>query len=231
MKPLTMTEEDEREVRDRCAGVMPLGWTGAARDCQSAWAEVDALRAKLAEVEAREAVSRAACESIAEAFAPDADFVTLADRLKAKFAASQAEARALREALEKFKWAAAPDKHRGVSAYPYEEISDLLATPPGDDAALREVCRRVARRIGHGVHGHGHFGCCATKNMQNTFEAEVERVVRRELGSPHTGDRFDCPECGQGVEADEDGLCAMCGADCLTVFGPKATDASEGGNG
>lgn len=26
--------------------------------------------------------------------------------------------------------------------------------------------------------------------------------------------RFDCPQCGPGVSADEDGCCASCGADC-----------------
>ena len=28
-------------------------------------------------------------------------------------------------------------------------------------------------------------------------------------------ERFDCPECGKGVKADEDGCCASCGRDTV----------------
>lgn len=30
-------------------------------------------------------------------------------------------------------------------------------------------------------------------------------------------DRFDCKDCGEGVPADEDGCCVMCGRTCAVV--------------
>lgn len=34
---------------------------------------------------------------------------------------------------------------------------------------------------------------------------------------PESASRFDCPEHGKGVSADEDGCCSTCGADCQQV--------------
>ena len=58
----------------------------------------------------------------------------------------QAHANALRDALEKFRWAAAPEQHGGTSAYPYEEIVDLLAQTPAASLAAHdaEVLERAA---------------------------------------------------------------------------------------
>lgn len=39
--------------------------------------------------------------------------------------------------------------------------------------------------------------------------------------------RFDCQECGQGVAADEDGCCRMCGADAEMVTGQPAPPPAE----
>jgi predicted amidophosphoribosyltransferase len=39
----------------------------------------------------------------------------------------------------------------------------------------------------------------------------VEAVVGRQT------EHFVCPDCGHHVEADEDGCCTMCGADCTVT--------------
>ena len=44
-----------------------------------------------------------------------------------KLADERRHADALVEALTKFMWAASPEQHGGTSAYPYEELRDLLA--------------------------------------------------------------------------------------------------------
>lgn len=60
----------------------------------------------------------------------------------------------------------------------------------------------------------------------NEFIQELERTpniddleaVKQQLAAmlPATQrpDRFDCPRCGPGVAADEDGCCALCGQHC-----------------
>ena len=72
--------------------------------------------------------------------------------------------------------------------------------------------------------------------------AEV-RALRGQLRAwqslPHSDELFICPTCADGVYADEDGCCALCGADCTvepwgTVFAravlaPDADGAGEGG--
>jgi hypothetical protein len=44
---------------------------------------------------------------------------------------------------------------------------------------------------------------------------ELDRLREKLRAKPEPGpNRFDCPACGQGVAADEDGCCATCGRDC-----------------
>lgn len=162
MKPLTMTEEQERTLRALAA--IP----GSTADLL---AEVDALRAKLAEVEGerdRFVEQEAAC------CPEDVGFPEFIDVLTRKLAASQAEARALRGALSLIADGAADPTP--LMAY----AKKALATPPGDDAALREVCMKA-------------------------MEAALK-------------DSYD------GAPWTLESTLAM-------VLGPKATDASEGGNG
>jgi hypothetical protein len=62
-------------------------------------------------------------------------------------------------------------------------------------------------------------------------ELTVERIMAMEQPSPTAGpgqtlEMFVCPDCGAGVAADEDGCCAMCGAD--TTIAPAAPPPSTG---
>jgi hypothetical protein len=95
---------------------------------------VDSLlrRAEAAEKERKDELAATAREIARRAF------VTIErDTLAAQVAA-------LREALSRFKWAAAPEQHRGTSAYPYEEIVDVLADTESAARAHDEKVRREA---------------------------------------------------------------------------------------
>lgn len=48
-------------------------------------------------------------------------------------------------------------------------------------------------------------------------------------GTIFAGERWECPDCGIGVKADEDGCCATCGADCASVLSPVAPEPGNGG--
>ena len=72
---------------------------------------------------------------------------------EAKLADERRHADALVEALTKFMWAASPEQHGGTSAYPYEELRDLLAAhaarraaaaPLSDAGASSEVANGTA---------------------------------------------------------------------------------------
>jgi len=62
-------------------------------------------------------------------------------------ASAQSDVLALREALAKYKWAAAPEQHGGTSAYPYEEICELLSRHTSTDA-LRALLRSAVVEAG-----------------------------------------------------------------------------------
>lgn len=75
---------------------------------------------------------------------------------------------ALRDVLERFKWAAAPEQHRGTSAYPYEEIVAVLSDTEQaarehdervraaaiTDASDEDLVRALNSRLVPCIHGH-----------------------------------------------------------------------------
>ena len=96
-----------------------LGYAdGAGQAHEQRAGEVEALRAALAAAEDDALHWRAYAEA--------AD-IKLADERR--------HADALVEALTKFMWAASPEQHGGTSAYPYEELRDLLAAHAARRAA------------------------------------------------------------------------------------------------
>lgn len=59
---------------------------------------------------------------------------------------------------------------------------------------------------------------------QQVLEAEIRALKARAQSSPVpplSPNRFDCPECGQGVKACEDGTCASCGGDVVIIADGK----------
>lgn len=146
VKPLTMSEEQEAALRamaQRHEERYPGEGIVSAADALRAWAEVDALRTKLAETEAwLDANKLAAGEAVAE-YA----------ELQVTLAASQARERELREALDELLTVAA---WRGDDVLPqpeddpvlwtarmqtaWEEAREALAAPTSD-TALRGLMR------------------------------------------------------------------------------------------
>lgn len=167
-------------------------------------AEIDALRARVAEVEAERVAAVAACESVAEVVAPDADFVTLADRVRLALAASQAEARELREALA-MTWPgisghSAPRSPLGALGgdiqRTHRAATAALSRPPGDDTALREVCRKVAEEVRRTVNARAEAdmlrGNPITGAHHRALDAlDMKVAVNDVLGAPILGQPGD----------------------------------------
>lgn len=150
MKPLRMSEGQEESIRVTLATAMVKPtWT----ESRALLAEVDALRAKLAEVEAERDEAKGLLASLREAHytvllggEADALRVRLADT-KVALAASQARERELRDVLTDLRdnvllWTSDTDH------IPLRHITDIepvnaLLSRPTDDSALRELCGRV----------------------------------------------------------------------------------------
>lgn len=109
---------------------------------------------------------------------------------QAEIAAAQADALALREALAKYKWAAAPEQHGGTSAYPYEEIGELLSRPTSQDA-LRAVLERA---VGDGWAGGNDYafpgepaeGPFVLSAAPQAVREAIAAIVSRILGEDRT---------------------------------------------
>ncbi len=71
---------------------------------------------------------------------------------------------------------------------------------PGRGRRRRELCE--ARRINEFIQG-----------LERTTNIADLEAVKQQLISM-LPNRFDCPGCGIGVAADEDGCCATCGRHC-----------------
>lgn len=127
--------------------------------------EADALRAKLAEVEAQRNETRRYNGEVGIALV-----------------AALAEVRALRGALERI----AGMSHVSEVGSRGDVARKALATPPGDDAALREVCRRVAVE--------------ASKDMSDYIMAQDAGVPRSPLTVDDIVDRICGPKATDASE-------------------------------
>ncbi len=198
MKPLTMSEITERTIRENLANSPKMGRT----DTHDAMAEIDALRARVAEVEAErdKAAIRAHLVDVAAEHESAFNLTSLA--------ASQAEVRELREALK----AAWPTLHyyghrpgeQHVNASPTRrsvaDVLDLagaaLSRPPGDDTALREVCRKVAEEVRRTVNARAEAdmlrGNPITGAHHRALDAlDMKVAVNDVLGAPILGQPGD----------------------------------------
>lgn len=132
---------------------------------------------------------------------------------------SEAHAATLREALEE---AAAHmwgnQKRCGClneCIHTGEVVRAALAATPAASLAAHdaEVGMRVVSECAMTMRSK----CNCTHCDENAPGWEGRAIVERALAAQEvkrTEERWECPTCGLGVAADEDGCCAMCGADC-----------------
>ena len=178
MKPLTMSEEQEAHDRDWTAAPhaeCPDNWSdcnNAREGVRRAWAEVDALRAKLDTAQRALRISE-----------PESGMWALERRL----AASQTRERALREKGAQFWGYAACGCNEPDECVPCAFRALLLATPT-DDSALRGLCRKVAAESWLEAYEAG-FKCSAkvSRGVGTTIAVEAqpewtEGLVTRVLG-------------------------------------------------
>jgi len=62
-----------------------------------------------------------------------------------------------------------------------------------------------------------HAGEVAGAERERESILTVLRATIRSLAPAEKPEQFNCPTCGPGVAADEDGCCAACGSDCVVA--------------
>jgi hypothetical protein len=101
--------------------------------------------------------------------------------------------------------------------------SDLAVTVRANDARIADLSHSVVAAIERAIAAEAELAECQSKYGAAVLSCEVlarERdatKARLDAIAPHV-----CPECGPNTRVDEEGCCALCGADTCFAFRPDA---------
>lgn len=167
-----------------------------------------ALKARIATLEAE----------LAEARTARGDGI-IAD-LNFKLITEQAHANALRDALLRIQI--------GCGCGCDDFAAKALAQTPAASLAAHdaEVGLRVVSECAMTMRSRCSCSHCDENEPGWKGREIVERALAAQAAT-HTEERWECPTCGLGVSADEDGCCSTCGADCTTKPATVTIQAQE----
>lgn len=112
-----------------------------------------------------------------------------------------------------------------------ELIRQQAEAESGRKRALDEVERlRLELKAEQSHHAalrraHDATRACSDELRDRLRAVEQERDELRARLAAHLRNRFDCSDCGMGVDIDEDGCCATCGADAIVIEDGKPRPA------